>query len=211
MNADHKPADRKPVDRKPRRRRLSDDEHALWQVVIRSVAPLKRRRAPLESADSHTAAAKPVAVNPVAVTALAGPVRPSPPLRPAPSVTAPRLPKAPLVLSPIDRRLKHRIARGTVEIDARIDLHGMTQSEAHVVLLHFLRRAQADGARTVLVITGKGGASDDPGSSGRGVLKRQVPQWLALQEFRVYVIGMEEAHVGHGGAGALYVRMRRSR
>jgi DNA-nicking Smr family endonuclease len=193
--------------RKRRRRRLSDDEHALWQVVIRSIAPLKRRRAQLESTETRNTATKPAAAAPAPTKKTPA----TPPSRPVPAVKASPPAKLPPVLAPLDRRLKHRIARGTVDIDARIDLHGMTQSEAHVVLLHFLRRAQADGARTVLVITGKGGASDDPGSSGRGVLKRQVPHWLALHEFRVYVIGMEEAHVGHGGAGALYVRMRRPR
>jgi DNA-nicking Smr family endonuclease len=101
-----------------------------------------------------------------------------------------------------------RIARGAEAIDARIDLHGRTQSEAHGVLLSFLRRVQADGARTVLVITGKGGR--DQGGE-RGVLRRQVPLWLMLPEFRLYVIGVEDAHVGHGGEGALYVRVRRAR
>ena len=72
----------------------------------------------------------------------------------------------------------------------------------------FLRRAQSHGARFVLVITGKGGAARDD-LSERGVLKRQVPQWLKLPEFRSYVIGFEDAHSGHGGAGALYVRIRR--
>ena len=72
----------------------------------------------------------------------------------------------------------------------------------------FLRDAHANGHRTVLVITGKGklGAESD-----RGVLRRQVPQWLALPEFRALVVGFEEAHIGHGGEGALYVRLRRRR
>ena len=105
---------------------------------------------------------------------------------------------------PIDRRLRQRLARGRIEIDARIDLHGRTQSEAHAALLRFLRRAQSDGRRTVLVITGKGTAE-----GGRGVLNRQVPLWLALPEFRTYVLAVEAAHVAHGGEGALYVRLRR--
>jgi DNA-nicking Smr family endonuclease len=112
-------------------------------------------------------------------------------------------------LEPLDRRTRQRLARGTFEIDGRLDLHGRTQNEAHGALLRFLRRAQADGARFVLVITGKGaGAGDD--RRERGVLKRQVPLWLKLPEFRAYVSGFEEAHIGHGGAGALYVRLRRA-
>jgi DNA-nicking Smr family endonuclease len=74
-------------------------------------------------------------------------------------------------------------------------------------LLRFLQAAQRDGAKFVLVITGKGARAQDE----RGVLKRQVPLWLKLPEFRAYVVGFEEAHIGHGGEGALYVRLRRAR
>jgi DNA-nicking Smr family endonuclease len=109
---------------------------------------------------------------------------------------------------PIDRRLKQRLARGQIEIDGRIDLHGRTLNEAHAALLRFLHRAQGEGARIVLVITGKGGP--DP-ERGRGVLRRQVPLWLTLPDLRSYVLAVEEAHIAHGGAGALYVRLRRGR
>jgi DNA-nicking Smr family endonuclease len=110
----------------------------------------------------------------------------------------------------LGRRQKQRLARGVDEIDARIDLHGRTQSEAHTALLVFLRQAQAHGAKFVLVITGKGARAGDDWSE-RGVLKRQVPLWLKLPEFRAYVVGFEDAHAGHGGQGALYVRLRRAR
>ena len=92
----------------------------------------------------------------------------------------------------------------------------MTQMRAHGALLRFLRRAQSDGAKIVLVVTGKG--SGGRSRSGeydedreRGVLRRQVPMWLALPEFRLLVVGFDDAHVGHGGEGALYVRLRRAR
>ena len=98
---------------------------------------------------------------------------------------------------------------GRKEIDARIDLHGMTQIRAHRVLLTFLQRAHSDGLTFVLVITGKGKVGG--AESERGVLRRQVPQWLSLPEFRSLVVGFEEAHIGHGGEGALYVRVRRVR
>jgi DNA-nicking Smr family endonuclease len=97
--------------------------------------------------------------------------------------------------------------RGKEPIDARLDLHGLTQAQAHSALLHFLREASARGARLVLVITGKGGRGD----SERGVLKRQVPHWLALPEFRAFVVGYDDAGLRHGGEGALYVRLRRPR
>ena len=178
-------------DGKPRRRKLSDEERTLWSRVTRSVAPLRRKT--VEPADAASTGGKARAAPVVRAPA---PVRtPAPPAKAAPSV------------EPLDRKLKRRLARGTVEIDARLDLHGKTQSQAHAALLRFLHRAQGDGARFVLVITGKGTRDDGE----RGVLKRQVPLWLRLPEFRGYVAGLEDAHIGHGGEGALYVKIRRER
>jgi DNA-nicking Smr family endonuclease len=108
-------------------------------------------------------------------------------------------------MEPLTRRMKQRVARGKETIDARLDLHGFTQHEAHAALLRFLRSANARDARLVLVITGKGRGGEI------GVLRRQVPHWLALPEFRDLVIGFEDAAIGHGGEGALYVRVRRTR
>ena len=105
------------------------------------------------------------------------------------------------------------MARGTLAIDGRIDLHGMTQMAAHDRLHRFLRDAQAGGARIVLVITGKGRPGSEDGAPGeeRGVLRRRVPQWLAEPAVRGIVLGFEEAHRSHGGGGALYVRIRKAR
>jgi DNA-nicking Smr family endonuclease len=127
--------------------------------------------------------------------------QPEHPLRPA---AHPAKPAAPA--NTLARRERQQLARGKAEIGGRIDLHGMTQAEAHDALLRFLRRAQAEGAKFVLVITGKGGPGGD-----RGVLRRQVPLWLALPTFRTSVLGFDVAHVGHGGEGALYVRLRKGR
>jgi DNA-nicking Smr family endonuclease len=82
----------------------------------------------------------------------------------------------------------------------------MTQARAHRALSGFLQRAHLDGLTFVLVITGKGRSGSEA-----GVLRRQVPEWLGLPEFRAFVVGFEEAHIGHGGAGALYVRIRKAR
>ena len=111
--------------------------------------------------------------------------------------------KEPPPLAPLDRRLKQRVARGRDAIEARIDLHGMTQRQAHEALLAFLRRAQANGKKIALVVTGKGGGklARDGSSESSGVLRRQVPLWLALPEFRPFIVGFDEAHVSHGGAG----------
>jgi DNA-nicking Smr family endonuclease len=86
----------------------------------------------------------------------------------------------------------------------------MTQAQAHTALVRFVRGARADGAKFVLVVTGKGSRSADVAGE-RGVLRRQVPLWLQLPELRDAVVGFEEAHVAHGGEGALYVRLRKAR
>jgi len=179
-----------------RRRELSEDERALWTGVARSVTPLRRSRAIVQSEGSTKSVAE--------TKRAAVPGRPRDPTPQA------KLPSKTPALVALGRRLKQRVARGLDPIDARIDLHGHTQRQAHAALFRFLQRAQADGARTVLVVTGKGGArgARDPGSE-LGVLKRQVPMWLSLPEFRSFVVGFEDAHVGHGGEGALYVRLRR--
>lgn len=178
-----------------RSRPLREDERALWDTVTRSVAPLKRRKAavPAESAAPNTGEKPKIRT----VSAVAPPPPPQP-LRPPP-------------LAPLDRRTKQKLARGKHDIDARIDLHGLTQSEAHSALVRFIRRAQRDGARVALVITGKGARPGADPHEERGVLKRQVPLWLESTELRSFVIGFEEAGRGHGGQGALYVRVRRDR
>src|SRR5215475_121077 len=184
-------------------RRLSDDDEALWHTITRSIVPLKRRRARRADSEGVRAYAKPQVKSQAKSQAKPASISPS-----SPRVPAAPPPKAPPPLMPIDRRLKQRLARGQIEIDGRIDLHGRTLNEAHAALLRFLHRAQGEGAKTVLVITGKGGPDLE---RGRGVLRRQVPLWLALPDLRAYVLAVEEAHLAHGGAGALYVRLRRGR
>jgi len=182
-----------------RRRHLSDEEEALWAGFARSITPLRPSR---KSAKPVAAPAGKLAAKTADKTGAKAAVA----REPVPS----RLAAAPAPLAPLPRRLKQRVARGREPIDDRIDLHGMTQAQAHGALLGFLHRAQAAGAKTVLVVTGKGGSSS-PANAERGVLKRQVPLWLALPEFRPLVVGFDGAHVGHGGEGALYVRLRRPR
>ena len=180
-----------------RSRPLSDDERALWETVTRAIAPLRRRKAKIKTAEQPEEVAAPVpakrALNAVKIAPPALPVKPA----------------GPPPLAPLGRRMRQKLGRGSEPIDARIDLHGMTQADAHAALGHFLRRAQRDGARVVLVITGKGARSGSDPHTERGVLKRQVPLWLESAELRPLVIGFESAGIGHGGAGALYVRVRR--
>jgi DNA-nicking Smr family endonuclease len=170
-------------DRPRNRRRLSEDEQRLWVSIARSVTPIGRntpdREEPQPAARPRTTAA-------------------------AAALTA-ATPVAPPRLAPIDRRARQKLARGRDAIDARLDLHGRTQAQAYAALARFLRKAHTDGARYVLVVTGKG---RDPEG---GVLRRQVPLWLEQSEFRSLIVGFDTAHTGHGGEGALYVRVRRQR
>ena len=176
-----------------RRRVLTGEERVLWATFTNAIKPL-HASAHFDVGDEAIAD---VVAPPRAKTTVDAPQ--SPPAKPPPRP-----------LAPLGRRLKQRVARGKEAIDARIDLHGLTQAQAHSALLHFLRNAQARDARLLLVITGKGSKNLGRGSES-GVLRRQVPQWLGLPEFRALVVGFEEAHIGHGGEGALYVRIRRAR
>jgi DNA-nicking Smr family endonuclease len=182
-----------------RKRSLSEEERALWENVARQIKPLRKKpraaRPPAASRPDTPAAAKSAASSHSPPT-----VKPAP--KPDPAPAAPPL-------APLGRRERSQLSRGRKEIDARLDLHGMTQSRAHRALASFLQRAHRDGLTFVLVITGKGRTVGP--ESERGVLRRQVPHWLGLPEFRALVVGFEEAHLGHGGEGALYVRIRRSR
>ena len=202
---------------KPRRmfgRQLSEEDWRLWNAVVRSIKPLRRPRP--GDLDDSVPEAPVAAAHPPSKVASKPPSKPpsKPAARghaaaregrpvPAPSHAVP-------ALSPLARRERQRLARGGAPIEARIDLHGLTQSEAHAALARFLRRAQADGVKFALVITGKGSRFGEAGND-RGVLRRQVPLWLRLPEFRPYVVGFEDAHTAHGGQGALYVRIRRAR
>lgn len=105
---------------------------------------------------------------------------------------------------PLERPVKRKLSKGHLALEARIDLHGLFQSEAHGMLLDFLIRAHERGLRHVLVITGKGSSF-----GSEGALKRAVPLWFSLPEFRFLISSYEPAARKHGGDGALYVRLAR--
>ncbi|MEP9379657.1 Smr/MutS family protein [Aquabacter sp. CN5-332] len=185
------------MSRRRRLRTLDPEERALWHHVARSVTPL-RARAP--------------AVEPEPPQEPAPPVNIPPEPAPSPAKKAAKAgPKAPPPLAALEPRARRRLSRGA-EVDARLDLHGLTQAAAHRRLHLFIIEAQALGHSVILVITGKGdGERPLPGLSERGVLRRSVPLWLAEPAMRTYVVGFEAAARRHGGDGALYVRIRRRR
>lgn len=183
-----------------RKRDLDEEERALWDEVMRDV---RRIRA---SAPKLAKPAKPASEKKRAV-----PVRVSP----TPVPAAPR--KAPAF--GVDGATAERLRRGKVEPDQVLDLHGLTQPQAHARLVAVVRRAHEREQRCLLVITGKGSPlparSDDgfvmPGRSKAGVLRAMVPRWLEEEALRPLVVGVQAAHAKHGGAGALYVYLRRKR
>ena len=176
-----------------RGRSLTLEEQKLWGSVARQVTPLTRAALAEHSANAADTHAPSSSHGANASGSL-----------PARDIQ-PRSYPLPPPLAPIDRKARQKLARGRDAIDARIDLHGRTQVQAHRALRKFLLDAQAAGNRYVLVITGKGRDQE------HGILRRQVPLWLEAPDLRGLVVGFDTAHTGHGGAGALYVRVRRKR
>ena len=190
-----------------RRRPLNPEERALWEHVTSSVTqmrPAPKRKTKLDAKAAEPPEPAVVEEKPAKVAKVrAAPVAPPP------------KPPGPPPLAPLEPKMRRRLSRGA-EVDARLDLHGLTQAAAHARLHGFLRGAQGSGYSLVLVITGKGTTgTGDAGFSmsgqGRGVLRRLVPQWLSAPDMRTIVVGFETASRTHGGEGALYVRVRRIR
>lgn len=179
-----------------RHRSLSSADRELWDLVRKTARPL---------VDAPSEEEAP----PIEAVAPPKPPKAPPPVVP-PVAAKPPAPRAAPLPARLDQKTRSRLSRGMAEIDALIDLHGMTQAVAHRRLLRFLEDAQANGHRLVLVITGKGSTTDS-GAFERGVLRRSVPDWLQSREFRSLVVGYDEAGRRHGGGGALYVRVRRKR
>lgn len=196
----------------PGSRHLSNEDEALWQHTAEQLEPLRERKGrhhvavpDPEVVAPFLAAAKPKsgAITSVAKSDDRAPASPAKPIPGPPD------------LSSFDRKAARRLRQGQLEIEARIDLHGMRQQEAHAALRRFLFSSFAKGRRWVLVITGKGAlqrrdADEVPymGGSERGVLRRNVPMWLAEPELRAIVVSFTAAAIPHGGDGALYVQLR---
>lgn len=194
-----------------RPRHLSSEERALWDRVAERATPLHPTRD--EPAPNMTPPPKPRRADPPAhpmpdfrVGQKASVARPHDVMRPL----VDRLAAAPVNM---DNKSFGKMKRGKIKPEARIDLHGMTMSEAHPELVAFILGSQAVGRRLVLVITGKGKDRDDGGPipTRFGVLRHQVPQWLALPPLSQAILQITPAHLKHGGHGAYYVYLRRSR
>jgi DNA-nicking Smr family endonuclease len=135
--------------------------------------------------------------------------------RPIKPKAGPRSTKKPGGEGGLDGNTQDRLNRGLITPDASLDLHGMTQERAHRTLIRFLQTAHHIGNRLIVVVTGKGNprAADAAAwtQSPHGVLKEMVPRWLAEPDLKALVAKVQPAHIRHGGGGALYVYLRKSR
>jgi DNA-nicking Smr family endonuclease len=207
--------------RSSKKRGLTDDDIELWHHTAQSLKPLPRSKSRVRDAAGQPGVEldeprpripeKPKAEPPIeAKSKAAGKTA-------LVRVAVMQVPPPPSVAE-FDRRNHKKLRKGRIELDGRIDLHGMRQGEAHVALRRFLLSSQAKGKRWVLVITGKGGPSSSKSDeafgyssqSERGVLKRSVPLWLEEPDIRAIIISFTEAAIEHGGTGALYVHLRKA-
>lgn len=194
--------------RKPRH--VSAEERALWDVVAKRAAPLDKPAAKL----IRSAPKKPEVAMPTPPRALRS-------FKVGQSVDHKKdhdlLPSLGQQISAapvqMDQKAFGRLKRGKLKPEARIDLHGMTLAQAHPALNGFIMRSASAGHRLVLVITGKGKDRDDgsPIPTRHGVLRHQVPQWLGMAPLSSLVLQVSQSHIRHGGQGAYYVYLRRSR
>lgn len=168
------------------RRRLSHDEVELWRIVTETVRPLVPRKNEMFQATPDVPKAETrIASGTSMALAAARPDRKH--------------------LGDIERRARRDLVKGRVQFDARLDLHGHTLAEAHRRVTGFLHRVHDENARYVLIVTGKGKTA----GGEFGPLRRQTPMWLADPKLRHIVAAYGEASAAHGGAGALYVRLRK--
>lgn len=174
-------------------RRLGADEEALWARVRATVRALPGRRAEPAS---------------VAATAVPAPVVPARMAAPPPKAKA-GTPKPPG--ETLDRGWDRRLAGGTVAPDRTIDLHGHTLASAHAALDHGLQQALAGGDRVILLVTGKPPRPESERPHARGAIRASIGDWLALSRHAASIAAVRNAHPRHGGAGALYIILRRRR
>jgi DNA-nicking Smr family endonuclease len=174
-------------------RPLPPDDIRLWRLAMREVAPLPGRAdRPVPDPPPRAGEGSARSAREGAATAGNAPVQAPPTLPPLDRFAG------------IDRANAERLKRGRRPIEARLDLHGMIQAEAHAALSRFIVGSRAAGRRCVLVITGHGRISG-------GVLKQSVPRWLHEPAMRRHLLAIAPAQPQHGGAGALYVLLRRTR
>lgn len=165
---------------------------ALWDAVAETVVPLRGRTRVHRVKPAPKAEAAPRARR-TALPPAPPPAKPATP-RPAPLES----------LASMDKRTADRFRKGELPIEGKLDLHGLTQAEAHERLVGFIERAYAAGKRCLIVVTGKG-------REGNGVLRRALPHWLGEAGLRARILAITSARQNHGGSGASYILLKRRR
>jgi DNA-nicking Smr family endonuclease len=172
---------------------VPDDE--LWWRIAESITPLQhRRRVPSHRPPSAAEA-------PPQRQARAAAPKPAPAHKPTLAELAHDR------LTDLDKRTGQRLMRGKLPLEGRLDLHGMTQEQAHARLARFIETSAEAGKRCVLVITGKGVKP----TGETGILRAAVPRWLNASDLRPLVLAIRYAQAKDGGEGALYVLLKRRR
>lgn len=198
---------------KPKRPGLVRDWD-LWREVGRTIDPILKRKsadpkALLEALEAQAKNPNPGDVDAKSSKRFMGPAMPS--AQPVISAANRGIGQKPKT-APIEPRLKRRLERGHLPIDATLDLHGMTQDQAYAALKRFIPARVARGDRTVLVITGKGlKKTGYLQIEQKGILRTMLPLWLSDPELKPLVAGIDQAHQSHGGEGAFYIRLKRIR
>ncbi len=187
------------------KRKLSREEKDLWRLAAEGTLPLKKPRSNIQSTIDRKDKVEKRNID----TNFRSKIGPS-----APRSVATAIP-APLVKLNVkmDHKSYAKMRRGKLIPEARIDLHGLTVAKAHPVLTHFIQSSYVQRLRLVLIITGKGQSNDqfDFVNEGRGILRKQVPQWLSLTPLSRLVLQVQQSHARHGGAGALYVYLKKNK
>lgn len=187
-------------------RRLDPDESALWKKVAATVKPLPKAKAPLAPVAPPTV--RPPKPTPRSTAAPAAPPRPAPKLPP---------PRRTHSQATLDGHWDRRLRKGLVRPDMSIDLHGHTLASAQALLDNAIGRALLRGARVLLVVAGRlrPGADRLPQMHGdprpRGAIRASLPDWFAFSPYADQIVALRPAHISHGGAGAVYVILRRAR
>lgn len=204
-----------------KKRRLNKEEAALWDQVAKTMQPLRPPKAAKisETKKPRSVSSKPkpkptasLGLSDLKVFEIGSKSQTALGQSFAMSRTGSKAPASKPILQ-MDQKSFVKMRRGKLAPEARIDLHGMTLNQAHPALTQFILSAQRAGRRLVLVITGKGerGGPHSSASHERGVLRRQVPQWLHAPSLRHAILQVDQAHISHGGEGAYYVYLKKRR
>lgn len=110
----------------------------------------------------------------------------------------------------LDGSWDKKLARGLISPDASIDLHGHNLSTAYATLDGALEQSIRMGDRVILLVTGKPPRPESERPHARGAIRAAIGDWLAGSRHAAAIAAVRNAHPRHGGAGALYIILRRT-